>query len=214
MTGELMARNTLTLRRHPRQERAQSLVNDVLTATIKVIDRVGYQEANTNLIARMAGVSVGSLYQYFPNKKVIFAKLIERLEDDKRSTFIDITKSVSHLAPIHQVTPVVTKIMDQVFKERQLLNDLYRHASELDRLEYIAQSQASVAEDLSRVLQKHHEAIKPRDHRLAAFIVTNSFCGVVEALVRDDVDEDRWEAAKVQLITLIKSYLFLPQGES
>ena len=65
-------------RRLPRQQRSQALFDAILEATAQVLVEHGYAGANTNLIAERAGVSVGSLYQYFPNKDALVAALHER----------------------------------------------------------------------------------------------------------------------------------------
>lgn len=52
----------------------------VLEATAHILETRGLEAANTNAIADLAGVSVGSLYQYFPNKAAIFAELVRKAE--------------------------------------------------------------------------------------------------------------------------------------
>ena len=65
-------------RRQPRQERARQVVEAVLGATVRVVEREGSDAITTNRVAKVAGVSIGSLYQYFPDKRAIFAALHER----------------------------------------------------------------------------------------------------------------------------------------
>ena len=66
------------LRRTPRQARARATVDAVLEAAAQVLVEVGYSKANTNHIAAVAGVSIGSLYEYFPGKEAIYAELRRR----------------------------------------------------------------------------------------------------------------------------------------
>jgi AcrR family transcriptional regulator len=65
-------------RRQPGQARAQSTVRVILEATVKVLNRDGLNAATTSRIAEVAGVSVGSLYQYFPNRDAILTALQDR----------------------------------------------------------------------------------------------------------------------------------------
>ena len=65
-------------RKVPTQERAQLTVEAMLDAAIKLLKRRGASFITTNRIADTAGVSIGSVYQYFPNKKAIFIALHER----------------------------------------------------------------------------------------------------------------------------------------
>lgn len=65
-------------RRRPTQLRARQTVEAVLDAVIRILKREGAQAVTTNRIAEVAGVSIGSLYQYFPDKRSIFLALHDR----------------------------------------------------------------------------------------------------------------------------------------
>ena len=55
-------------RKPPHQARAKATVDAILDATARILAEDGFEAVNTNRVAEVAGVSVGSLYQYFPNK--------------------------------------------------------------------------------------------------------------------------------------------------
>src|SRR6202167_6846461 len=65
-------------RKKPRQQRSQATVECILDATARVLCTTGYDRASTNRVAMAAGVSVGSLYQYFPSKEALVAALVDR----------------------------------------------------------------------------------------------------------------------------------------
>jgi AcrR family transcriptional regulator len=65
----------ISARKRPRQERSAQLVADVLEAAVRVLAREGAARFTTARVAEEAGVSVGSLYQYFPNKEAILFRL-------------------------------------------------------------------------------------------------------------------------------------------
>lgn len=65
-------------RRNPRQERARATVEAVLEAAAQILEARGLKGATTNAIAERAGVSVGSLYQYFPDKGALVLALYEQ----------------------------------------------------------------------------------------------------------------------------------------
>ncbi len=65
-------------RRRPTQARAQATVEAMLDAAVVLLKRYGASSITTNRIAETAGVSIGSVYQYFPNKQAIFVALHER----------------------------------------------------------------------------------------------------------------------------------------
>lgn len=69
---------TLTPRKTPRQSRSSSTVAAILESAAHILETAGFDGYSTNAIAQYAGVSIGSLYQYFPNKTAITRALIER----------------------------------------------------------------------------------------------------------------------------------------
>ncbi len=69
---------TKTVRRRPQQSRSRQTVEAVLDAVIRILKREGTDGVTTNRIAEVAGVSIGSVYQYFPDKRAIFAALHDR----------------------------------------------------------------------------------------------------------------------------------------
>src|SRR5690242_14815475 len=74
-----MARKPLTNpRKEACQERSRATVDALVEATARILVREGFDKASTNRIAEVAGVSVGSLYQYFPGKDALVAAVNER----------------------------------------------------------------------------------------------------------------------------------------
>lgn len=116
----------LDLRRLPRQERARFTVAAILEAAALVIDDVGWSRASTNRIAERAGVSIGSLYQYFPNKEAILANLYEKhhrevnevvgetmavLGDPEVPIPTVLRKLFNDLIRLHRDDPVVARVL-------------------------------------------------------------------------------------------------------
>src|SRR5580704_7177573 len=67
-----------SIRRQPKQRRSRQTVEAVLDAVVRVLKRDGIDGVTTNRIAEVAGVSIGSVYQYFPDKRAIFTALHQR----------------------------------------------------------------------------------------------------------------------------------------
>ncbi|MFM7403411.1 MAG: TetR/AcrR family transcriptional regulator [Erythrobacter sp.] len=80
-----MLRDTpLRPRKRPSQQRATATVEAILEAAARILEEQGLGGYNTNAIAERAGVSIGSLYQYFPNKDALTAALIDRSLREQR----------------------------------------------------------------------------------------------------------------------------------
>jgi AcrR family transcriptional regulator len=73
-----MVKKAAILRRQPRQARGERRIRELLDAADRVFAAVGYEAATTNAIAREAGASVGSLYQFFPDKEALLLALANR----------------------------------------------------------------------------------------------------------------------------------------
>jgi AcrR family transcriptional regulator len=113
-------------RKSASQERSRATVEALLDATARILVREGYERASTNRIATVAGVSVGSLYQYFPNKESIVAALIARhnrqMLDLLRSSMdavatLDLESAMRELigamVAAHRVDPELHRIFDE-----------------------------------------------------------------------------------------------------
>lgn len=78
-------RDRLEPRKKAQQKRSRATVEDILLAAAQVFEAYGYAAGTTNRIAERAGVSIGTLYQYFPNKEALAVALLERhIEDGMR----------------------------------------------------------------------------------------------------------------------------------
>ena len=133
----MKARQTapISARKQPRQARSERLVATILEAAIRVLARDGARGFTTARVAETAGVSVGSLYQYFPNKESILFRL---QTDEWRQTgaLIDGILSDTTLAPLERLRSVVREFFRSECEEAEMriaLSDaapLYRDAPE------------------------------------------------------------------------------------
>lgn len=93
----MAAHKTKIPRKRPQQARAQTTVHAILEATVQVLEREGLEAATTTRIAEVAGVSVGTLYQYFSHRDAVFDALQER-EFDRAIALMQEVLSHDHLA--------------------------------------------------------------------------------------------------------------------
>jgi AcrR family transcriptional regulator len=125
----------ISARKRPRQARSERLVATILEAAIRVLAREGAQRFTTARVAETAGVSVGSLYQYFPNKESILFRL---QTDEWRQTtaLIDGILDDKTLEPLERLRAVVRAFFRSECEEAEMrtaLSDaapLYRDAPE------------------------------------------------------------------------------------
>jgi len=94
------------VRRQPSQERSRQTVRAVLDATVKLLKRDGVDAITTNRVAEVAGVCIGSLYQYFPDKRAIFVALHGR-HADAIGGLIDSTVAGPAASSLDQLLPAL-----------------------------------------------------------------------------------------------------------
>lgn len=95
-------------RRNPRQQRSRFTVDVVLDAVTVVLKRHGPDAVTTNRICEAAGVSIGSLYQYFPDKQAIFRALHQRHVDEV-SRVIDSALAAHSAGSLEEFTSVLMR---------------------------------------------------------------------------------------------------------
>src|ERR1700742_4874000 len=79
---EMARKPLINPRKNASQERSRATVEALVDATARILVKEGFDKASTNRIAEVAGVSVGSLYQYFPSKEALVAAVIERHQQE------------------------------------------------------------------------------------------------------------------------------------
>jgi AcrR family transcriptional regulator len=98
--SDLRKSSALRPRKKPRQPRSAETVASILEAAAQVLEAAGFEGFNTNAVARRAGVSIGSLYQYFPNKKALTIALIRRETDRFRADAVEALEEATGAAAI------------------------------------------------------------------------------------------------------------------
>ena len=195
------------------QRRSRLTVDALVEATARVLTKEGYDKASTNRIAAVAGVSIGSLYQYFPSKEALVAAVIERhtqeLSRVVRDTFLKVASRpigiaarelVAAAIEAHRVDPRLHRVLDeQVPRTGQLENidGVVRNACALFR----------------SYLEAHRNEIEIADLDLAAFILVTTVEALTHAAVlhRPDILAGDKAALFVEEVAgLLLRYLQVP----
>lgn len=165
------------------QKRSRSTVEALLEATARILRKEGYDRASTNRIAAVAGVGIGSLYQYFPSKEALVAGVVERhtqaLLQVARDRFLE-----AAAYPIERcMRELVAAGIDAHRVDAKLHRVLSEEMPHTARLANIDAVQQSSQEFLRNYLDAHRDEIGIVDLDLAAFIVVTT----VEALTHSAV---------------------------
>ena len=104
------------LRRRPRQARAQVRLELILDTAEQVFAELGYDAATTNLIASQAGTSIGSLYEFFPNKEAMARALADRYVEQIGNLYTTLLVDVPGAADYELVEQIVAAL-DRFYRE-------------------------------------------------------------------------------------------------
>jgi AcrR family transcriptional regulator len=194
-------------RKAAKQERSRATVEAILTATARVLVKEGFDRASTNRIAEQAGVSIGSLYQYFPSKEALVAALIERHVDEMWAV---IEPALSRLAtaPFPVAARELVGIMLQAHAvDPELHKVLIEQVPRVGRLEHVHDVEARATVLVRAYLDEHRQEIRACNLGLAAFVMVQA----VEALTHAVTTHHPTQLAEAQLLdeitTLLVRYL-------
>lgn len=172
-------------RRRPSQGRSRALVDAILGAAARLLENAPADGLSVARIARRAGVSVGSLYQYFTGKESVLAALIERrIRADVEETIAQVSRGDASLLALMRGS--ISQIVEMHRRDRNLYSRLLPLVPLLGRT---ATARAAIAEarDVFRgiLAERYASELRPDDLDLAVFM-----CGTaIEAIVHRAIEE-------------------------
>ncbi|WP_322029373.1 TetR/AcrR family transcriptional regulator [Paraburkholderia sp. J76] len=165
------------------QQRSRATVDALIEATARILVKEGFDKASTNRIATVAGVSVGSLYQYFPSKEALVAAVIERHQQEIMQMVrgelagvlnepVDkaMRKLVAIAVKAHRVDP----------KLHRVLAEQIPRVGKLENLETFSRENFTL---FRTYLEKHRDELRIDDLGLASYVCVTT----IEALTHNAV---------------------------
>jgi len=188
----------------PRQQRSVEMVHAILDAAKRVLEKEGLLAFTTNRVADVAGVSVGSLYQYFPNKDALLLGVVERgllmTDDVVRETM----RRASQDSFEDGLALVLRALILHLSPRRPLLREVLAGTPLLAETGFLAVVEGSVRELLGRLDESHG---RPPTSPAASFVTVNALSFVFLKWMTEPpphVDEDAFVASAVQLVTAFR----------
>lgn len=179
-----MARKAATKpRKQAIQERSRATVDALIEATARILVREGFDKASTNRIAETAGVSVGSLYQYFPSKEALVAAVIDRHHDDLMQVVRGALAEVATLPVKQGVRKLVAAAIEAHRVDPKLHRVLAEQLPRTGKLESVEVFNREAYALFRSYLESHRNEFRTLDLQLAAFVCVTS----IEALTHTAV---------------------------
>jgi AcrR family transcriptional regulator len=194
-------------RKLPQQDRSRTTVEAILEATAHILAEESYDKANTNHIAERSGISIGSLYQYFPNKESIMTALMKQhsneiaeLVESKLSHLFDqspevaIPELIRAVIAAHAINP----------KLHQVLNEEIPRS---ERLQQMQQAEERIAVLLRAYLERWGDRIYPKNLEMTVFILGRTVESLCHAAVIEHPEFVIDSQFEQEVSTLLLAYL-------
>jgi len=179
-----MVRRPLTKpRKIASQERSRATVDALVEATARILVKEGFDKASTNRIAEVAGVSVGSLYQYYPGKEALVAAVIDRHNQEIMRVVRGALGEVASQPVEKAVRRLVTVAIEAHRIDPKLHRVLAEQIPRTGRLENVEAFNRETYALFRAYLEGHSDELRTIDLDLAAFVCVTS----IEALAHTAV---------------------------
>jgi AcrR family transcriptional regulator len=203
------ASKPLTPRKQPSQGRSRFTVQQIVEAAARVFEERGYTGATTNHIAERAGVSIGSLYQYFPNKEAILAVLLERHFEEGVQALEAVRR---HLAEEpHDLAGVVQHFVEDMVelhaRNPRLHHVLFDEAPRPPHLVAKLRAIEKEAVESTEAALRASPEVRVDDYQTAAYLVVQAVETLVHGFVVASPDEVSSERYAAELVRMLVRYL-------
>jgi AcrR family transcriptional regulator len=193
-------------RKSPVQARSTASVDAILEATVQVLLDAGMERLTTTRVASRAGVSVGTLYQYFPNKSALLQAALRRHLDGVTEAVEQVCREQKGNPVARMATALVDAFLGAKMKDGKTSVALYAVSADVDG--------SRIAREVG---QRSHQAIvamlasapEPltKDPQLVAAMLQSAMGGISRRLLESDDPEKHFETFRQELILIASSYL-------
>ena len=198
--------DSLNPRKNPRQRRSRVTIDSIFEATIQVLLASGLEKVTTIQIAERAGVSIGSLYQYFPNKRALMAAVVRR----HVSQVVDVTIAAceqSHGKAIGEMcAAMMSAFVDAKTRRPDVSRALYLPSAAINADAIVKEEAMRCACAVHDMLVTASDAKFSQPREVSATLVT-SIVGPTRMAIEAGGNRESFERLKRHLTALCVGYL-------
>ncbi|WP_180538592.1 TetR/AcrR family transcriptional regulator [Nevskia soli] len=193
-------------RKSPVQARSAASVDALLEATIQVLLRVGKERLTTTKVASRAGVSVGTLYQYFPNKRGLLQAALRRHMEEVAGAVESVCRNQQGNTLAGMATALVGAFLDVKMRDMKTSVALYSVSSDVDGAKIVQRMSERMHRAIVAMLATSREPLKA-DPQVAATMLQGAMAGVSRRLLESDVPENELDSLRRELMFFVCAYL-------
>ncbi|MEI2417444.1 TetR/AcrR family transcriptional regulator [Orrella sp. JC864] len=198
-------------RKSPRQARSAATVEALHTAAVQVLTREGLGRCTTTRVAARAGMSVGSLYQYYPNRDALLAAVLARHLDGVAGAVAEVCQQSRGRPAAEMARALVASFLDAKLRDPQESKALYAVAAERGGAELAAQAGARMTGAIAAMLASAPDA-RFADPAVTAGIAFRALAGPVRAVLEGTAPPGFQACLQEQLALLLGAYFTAGQG--
>jgi AcrR family transcriptional regulator len=188
------------------QARSAVTVDAILSATIQVLLAEGQERLTTTRVAYRAGVSVGTLYQYFPNKKALLRAVLERHLDEVVSSIERACREYRSCSLDEMASGVITAFLEAKMKSVRTSAALYAVAADVDGNRIAREAGRRTCDALASMLASGTAKLETEPMRLAE-LLHGAMTGIARRLIESPTPHKLHESYRAELIRLVSAYL-------
>ena len=155
--------------RTPKQQRAKTTVDAIIEAAFICVAERGSSDTTTRHIADTAGVGVGSVYEYFTDKEMIFEAMNQRFVKEVVGMIMSNTSALSKKNSDEVIRELLSKLKEFLCKNDELYLKLIRQTNSFDLRHYIEPVEKALRELLMAYVMNHPEGVRVRNIPAASY---------------------------------------------
>jgi len=193
-------------RKSPVQARSAASVDAILEATTQVLLREGKERLTTTKVALRAGVSVGTLYQYYPNKSALLQAALKRHLDEVTEAVERVCREQKGKSLTLMATALVTAFLEAKMRNAETSAALYSVSSDVDGAKIVHQMGVRCNKAIVGMLATSCEPLT-RDLQLVASMLQDAMAGISRRLLESGAPKKHFDILQRELIFFVCAYL-------
>ncbi len=193
-------------RKSPVQARSAASVDAILDATIQVLLRMGKERLTTTRVALRAGVSVGTLYQYFPNKSALLQAVLKRHLNEITEVLERVCREQKGNTLQSMATALINAFLEAKMRDAKTSVALYSVSSDVDGAKIAHQMGVRCNNAILEMLASAREPLT-KDPQLVASMLVGAMTGVSRRLLESRAPEKEFDSLRQELVFFVSTYL-------